>query len=101
MWEVVYTLIPIFLASAYFFGLSALMINMAAIAGCIVTEYYFAPAASKGKTIKDGSALITGMLLALTLPPGFPLWMAFLGGVVAIGMGLSVGTQNFKCPMCQ
>ena len=39
------------------------------------------------QSLKDGSGLITGLLLALTLPPGFPLWMAFVGGVVAIGMG--------------
>ena len=39
------------------------------------------------KSLRDGSAVITGLLLALTLPPGFPLWMVFLGGVVAIGMG--------------
>jgi electron transport complex protein RnfD len=87
MWEVVYTLIPIFLASFYYFGLSAIMIHLAAIAGCVVTEYYFTPAAIRARTVKDGSALITGMLLALTLPPGFPLWMAFLGGVVSVGMG--------------
>jgi len=87
MWEVVYTLIPVFLVSFYFFGLSALMITLATIAGCVVTEYYFTASEVRGRTIKDGSALITGMLLALTLPPGLPLWMAFLGGVVAIGMG--------------
>ena len=52
----------------------------------MITEWYF----NRGKPInslKDGSAVITGILLALTLPPGFPLWMVFLGGIVAIGMG--------------
>ena len=87
MWEVVYTLIPILLVSFYFFGLSALMITLASIAGCLVTEYYFGSTKTPGQTLRDGSALITGILLALSLPPGFPLWMAFLGGVVSIGMG--------------
>ncbi|HQU59009.1 MAG TPA: RnfABCDGE type electron transport complex subunit D, partial [Saprospiraceae bacterium] len=45
---------------------------------------------TQGSTLGDGSALITGLLLALTLPPGFPLWMAFLGGVIAIGMGKAI-----------
>jgi electron transport complex protein RnfD len=87
MWEVVYTLVPLVLVSFYFFGLSALLICLAAIAGCMMTEWWFTPAEKRGATWKDGSGLITGLLLALTLPPGFPLWMAFLGGVVAIGMG--------------
>jgi electron transport complex protein RnfD len=39
------------------------------------------------KSLGDGSALITGILLGLTLPPGIPLWMAFLGGAFGIGFG--------------
>jgi len=87
MWEVIYTLIPIFLIAFYYFGLSALLIATAAIMGCLVTEWLFDPIQPKGKSIRDGSGIITGILLALTLPPGFPLWMAFLGGIVAIGVG--------------
>jgi electron transport complex protein RnfD len=87
MWEVVYTLVPVFLAAFYYFGLSALLVSVAAIAGCLATEWFFDKSAQRGASLRDGSAMITGMLLALTLPPGFPMWMAFLGGVVAIGMG--------------
>lgn len=87
MWEVVYTLVPVFGAAYYYFGLSAFLVSMAAIAGCLATECFFDKSAQRGASLRDGSALITGMLLALTLPPGFPLWMAFVGGVVAIGMG--------------
>jgi electron transport complex protein RnfD len=87
MWEVVYTLVPVFLAAFYYFGLSALLVSVAAIAGCLATEWFFDRSAQRGASLRDGSAMITGMLLALTLPPGFPMWMAFLGGVVAIGMG--------------
>ncbi|MEZ4955801.1 MAG: RnfABCDGE type electron transport complex subunit D [Saprospiraceae bacterium] len=87
MWEVVYTLVPVFGAAFFYFGLSALLISVVAIAGCLATELFFDKSAQRGASLRDGSALITGLLLALTLPPGFPLWMAFVGGVVAIGMG--------------
>lgn len=87
MYEVLITLAPVVLAAIYYFGLGAFAIMVTAILGCAVTEWLFDPSGSKGKSLRDGSALLTGILLALTLPPGFPLWMAFLGGVVAIGMG--------------
>jgi Na+-translocating ferredoxin:NAD+ oxidoreductase subunit D len=86
MWEVVYTLIPILLAAYYYFGLSALLVSLASVAGCFAAEWAF----GRPQALRDGSALITGLLLALTLPPGFPLWMAFLGGLVAIGMGKAI-----------
>ncbi len=87
MFTVVYTLIPIVLVSYYFFGLSAFLISLTAVISCVFTEWLFNKSEAPFKTLKDGSALITGLLLALTLPPGFPLWMVFIGGVVAIGMG--------------
>lgn len=87
MWEVIYTLVPVFLVAFYYFGLSALLVSISAISGCIITEWFFGKKSKTDSSLFDGSALITGMLLALTLPPGFPMWMAFLGGVVAIGMG--------------
>jgi electron transport complex protein RnfD len=55
---------------------------------CLITERMFTKTRQQeASSLKDGSAVITGILLALTLPPGFPLWMAFIGGVAAIGMG--------------
>jgi len=87
MWEVTFSLLPMVAAAYYFFGLAAPMLIAATIAGAAVTEYAFAPGEKRGRTLKDGSAVITGLLLALCLPPGFPLWMAFLGGAVSIGMG--------------
>lgn len=87
MYEVLYTLIPVVAVSFYFFGLSALLMVISATAGCMATEWVFAPKEEKHKRTFDGSTILTGVLLALCLPPGFPLWMAFLGGVVAIGMG--------------
>ena len=87
MLTVVYTLIPVILVSFYYFGLSALLICFTAVISCVFTEWLLNPTGHKFKSLKDGSALITGILLALTLPPGFPLWMVFLGGVAAIGLG--------------
>ncbi|MBF0280172.1 MAG: RnfABCDGE type electron transport complex subunit D [SAR324 cluster bacterium] len=87
MFQVVFALIPVMLASFYFFGLSALLICATAIFACLLTEWLFDRTESKGASLKEGSALITGILLALTLPPGFPLWMVFLGGVVSIALG--------------
>jgi electron transport complex protein RnfD len=83
MWNVVGSLVPIVAAATYFFGIGALLVVAAATLGSLVTERVF----GEGGTIADGSALITGLLLGLTLPPTFPLWMAFLGGVVAIAFG--------------
>ncbi|MCB9284172.1 MAG: RnfABCDGE type electron transport complex subunit D [Lewinellaceae bacterium] len=87
MWEVVYTLIPVLGVSVYYFGMSAILVSAAAVAGCLVAERVFD---KEKKAVGDGSALLTGVLLALCLPPGFPLWMAFLGGTIAIGVGKSL-----------
>jgi len=83
MWHVVLSLAPVVGAATYFFGVSALLVTAAATAGAVATEAVF----GKRGTLWDGSAAVTGILLALTLPPGIPLWMAFVGGVFAIGVG--------------
>jgi len=83
MWHVVLSLVPVLGAGAYFFGVSALLVTAGATLGAVVTETVF----GKRGTLWDGSAAITGMLLALTLPPGLPMWMAFIGGAFAIGFG--------------
>ncbi|NNK38889.1 MAG: RnfABCDGE type electron transport complex subunit D, partial [Xanthomonadales bacterium] len=84
MWSVVLSLVPVIGASIWFFGLSALLVLLAAVAGCLVTERLFG---DRRDSLADGSAMITGLLLGLCLPAGFPLWMAFLGGVFGIGFG--------------
>lgn len=88
MWEVVFSLVPILGAAFYYFGLSALLVSIAAVAGALIAEGVFDTRGQRA--LRDGSALITGLLLALCLPPGFPLWMAFLGGVVSIGLGKAI-----------
>ena len=83
MWNVVASLAPIVAAAAWFFGPSAVLVVAAATAGAVATEHLF----GKRGTLGDGSAVITGILLGLTLPAGLPLWMAFVGGVFGIGIG--------------
>jgi electron transport complex protein RnfD len=83
MWHVVGSLLPVVAASIYFFGPSAVIVILASILGAVGTERLLGP---KGAT-RDGSAMITGLLLGLILPPGIPAWMAVLGGVFGIGAG--------------
>jgi len=83
MWSVVASLVPVVGASVYYFGPSAVLVIGAATLGAVLAERAFGP---KG-ALRDGSATITGLLLGLTLPPGLPVWMAFLGGAFGIGFG--------------
>jgi Na+-translocating ferredoxin:NAD+ oxidoreductase subunit D len=87
MFEVVAAVVPVVAAATYFFGVTALLLVLAACAGALLTERVLAPSTKRLGTLRDGSALLTGMLLALTLPPALPLWMAFLGGAVSIALG--------------
>lgn len=88
MKSVIYSLLPILLASIYFFGLSAILVSITAVVSCVFAEWLFGR--NGLNSIQDGSAVLTGLLLAFTLPPGFPLWMVFVGGIVAIGLGKSI-----------
>ncbi|MBW1879723.1 MAG: RnfABCDGE type electron transport complex subunit D, partial [Deltaproteobacteria bacterium] len=68
------------------FGISAVLVVGAATAGAMVTEWFFTRT-TRPSPLWDNSALLTGVLLGLTLPPSISLWMAFLGGIAAIGLG--------------
>ncbi len=83
MRDVLLALVPVVVAAGWHFGVSGLLVVAAATAGALVTERL---ALGKG-TLADGSAAVTGLILGLTLPPGLPLWMAFVGGATAIGLG--------------
>lgn len=87
MFQVIWALMPVFAAAYYFFGLSALLVSAAAMLGCVLTEVALDSERPRGRSLKNGSALITGLLLGLILPPGIALWIAFIGGVVAIALG--------------
>jgi electron transport complex protein RnfD len=58
-----------------------------AVASCLATERLFCWLAGRPSSLSDGSVIITGILLALTLPPGFPLWMTAAGGFVSVALG--------------
>jgi len=72
-------------AGVFFFSYRVLLIILTSISSAILTEY-IAKRIRRKKFKMDGSALITGFLLALTLPPTFPLWMAAIGAVFAIAV---------------
>jgi electron transport complex protein RnfD len=90
MFGVVIALIPTLLASLYFFRLNALRLVVISVAACAITEWAFQKLRGKPITLYDGSAIVTGMLLAFNLPPTLPGWMAAVGGVVAMGLGKHV-----------
>jgi electron transport complex protein RnfD len=83
MWTVNASLVPVIAAAIYYFGPSTVLVLAASVAGCVVTERIF----GKPGSLRDGSAVITGLLLGLCLPAGLPMWMAFVGGAFAIGVG--------------
>jgi electron transport complex protein RnfD len=90
MLDVIIALLPATAASVYFFGSRALAIVIVSVIAAIAAEAIIQKIRKKPVTINDGSAVITGLLLALTLSPAMPLWMAAVGSVVAIGIGKQV-----------
>ena len=81
-------LLPACLCALYFFGLGAVVVLFASVTGCIVTEYMIQRFMFKGEpTIYNGSAALTGVLLALNLPSNLPVWIVLIGAVVSIGIG--------------
>jgi electron transport complex protein RnfD len=87
MKNVVWAMLPVVLFSVYSFGLNAFLVIATATAAAVLTEHFLCKISKKESTVGDYSAVITGVLLGLTLPPSFPLWMAFVGGVIAIALG--------------
>ena len=87
MWNVVLALLPVCAFAVYAFGTTALLTLATATAACVATEHLVCKASGRPSTATDGSAVITGLLYGLTLPPGLPLWMTAAGGVIAIGLG--------------
>jgi electron transport complex protein RnfD len=83
-------LVPAIAAGLFFFRMQAALVMACCVAGAVLSEYAFQKARDKKIKISDYSAAVTGILLALVLPPATPLWMAFLGGVIAISLGKKV-----------
>ena len=89
MLEVVIAVLLVVAASVYYFGITALLVVLATTIGAVGTEWLLSERRGLS-TLRDNSALLTGVLLAMTLPPAIPLWMAFLGGVVSIALGKAI-----------
>ncbi|MDD5745993.1 MAG: RnfABCDGE type electron transport complex subunit D [Candidatus Omnitrophica bacterium] len=90
MWTVFVCLIPSGLVSVYVFGFGVLGIILTAVFAAVATEWACCRIQRKTPTIMDGSAVLTGLLLAYNVPPGSPLWMVFLGSFIAIAVGKAV-----------
>ena len=84
MRDVVIALIPTLLAGIYFFGLRALLVTLVSVAFAVGSEYIYEKLTHKPITIKDFSAVITGMLIAFNVPVTIPYWMVALGSMFAI-----------------
>ncbi|MHC5212429.1 MAG: RnfABCDGE type electron transport complex subunit D [Planctomycetota bacterium] len=87
MFNVVLALVPTTAFAMFVFGLAAAATLSVALVACLATEWAACRIAGTRSTLDDWSAVITGLLYGLTLPPGLPLWMVAVGGVVAIGLG--------------
>ncbi len=101
MQYVVIALLPATAFGVYNFGLHALLVILTTVAATVLTEYLYDKCMKKKNSISDFSAVVTGLLLALNLPPQAPLWLGIIGGIFAIivvkmlfgGLG-----QNFMNP---
>jgi electron transport complex protein RnfD len=84
MWTVVACLMPPLILSIFIFGFQTLIITLVSVGSCVVTEAISQKLLRRPVTVKDGSAVITGVLLAYIIPPGVPYWMPIMGAVIAI-----------------
>ena len=87
MWIVAACLLPVLLLSVVVFGVQTLLITAVSVISCVVVEVLSQKGMKRRITISDGSAVVTGMLLAFVIPPGVPLWLPILGAVMAIYIG--------------
>ena len=87
MYNVIIALLPAFAVSLYFFGIGALIVTLSSILSCVIVEYLIQKYLLKEKpSIGNGSAILTGLLLAFNLPSNLPIWIVVIGSIVAIGI---------------
>ena len=101
MYDVILALLPATVFGVWHFGVHALLIILMSVVSAVLTEWVFNRITGKESTIRDGSAVLTGLLLALCLPPQVPLYIPYLGAVFAIAVvkGLFGGLgRNFLNP---
>lgn len=90
MYTVIITLIPALAAAVWMFGLDALRVTMLTAVFCLSFEALLARVTKRDIDYLDGSALLTGVLLAMNVPANAPWWMMLIGSLVAIGVGKHV-----------
>ncbi len=90
MRHVVYALLPVCGFSIWQYGLSSLALIVTVTLSCLAAERVSNKLSGTVNTLSDWSATITGVLLALTLPPAFPLWMGAVAGFAAVWLGKSL-----------
>ena len=88
MYGVCIALVPALLCSFYFFGLGAIAVTAVSVASCVFFEWAINKYMLKNPrpTVTDGSAILTGILLAFNLPSNIPLWIVVIGALFAIGV---------------
>lgn len=88
MYSVIFALIPALAWSFFVFGLPAVLITLTSVLSCVLVEWLIQKFIMKVEpTVKDGSAILTGILLAMNVPAGLPLWIMIIGALVAVGVG--------------
>ena len=88
MYNVVLALIPALAVTLFYFGIGALVVTSISIVSCLVFEFLIQKFLLKIKpSITDGSALVTGLILAFNLPANLPWWIVVIGALVSIGVG--------------
>jgi len=90
MFNVVLALVPTTCFAVYAFGLAALLTLITAVVSCLLTEQLACKLSHRPSTLGDWSAAVTGLLYGLTLPPGLPLWMVAVGGIIGVGLAKSL-----------
>ncbi len=101
MGDVIIAMIPTAVFGVWQFGVHAALVLIMTVLSCVISEYLFERLLNKPVTVGDLSAVVTGLILGLNMPPGIPVWIPCLGGVFAIivvkqlygGLG-----QNFMNP---
>ena len=88
MYGVIFALLPALLVSFFYFGIGSLVVCTSSVAACMFVEWAITKyMLHREPTLSDGSAIITGLLLGMNLPSNLPVWIVFIGALVAIGIG--------------
>jgi len=88
MFDVIIALLPALAFSIYFFGMGAIYVTLTAVVSCVAFEWLIQKYLLKQEpSVSDGSAILTGLLLAFNVPTNLPVWIIIIGSLVAIGIG--------------